>query len=71
MIVRLVVIWVLACSLPCATPDWDLYVRQRSYRRSFFDVLEDEEGPFEGLVHVEDWVPQRLVTATGANPLPR
>ena len=26
---------------------------------------------FEGFVHVEDWVPQRLVTATGANPLPR
>ena len=24
-----------------------------------------------GLVHVDDWVPQRLVTATGPNPLPR
>jgi hypothetical protein len=21
--------------------------------------------------HVDDWVPQRLVTATGPNPLPR
>jgi hypothetical protein len=41
------------------------------YRRSFFDVVEDEVGPFEGFSHVDDWVPQRLVTATGANPLPR
>jgi len=40
-------------------------------RRSFFDVVEDEEGRFEGFVHVDDWVPQRLVTATGPNPLPR
>ena len=41
------------------------------YRRSFFDVVEDEEGRFEGFSHVDDWVPQRLVTATGPNPLPR
>ena len=41
------------------------------YRRSFFDVVEDEVGGFKGLNHVDDWVPQRLVTATGANPLPR
>jgi len=41
------------------------------YRRSFFDVVEDEEGPFVGIRHVDNWVPQRLVTATGANPLPR
>ena len=26
---------------------------------------------FDGFVHVDDWVPQRLVTATGPNPLPR
>ena len=26
---------------------------------------------FVGFVHVEDWVPQRLVTATGPNLLPR
>ena len=30
-----------------------------------------EEGRFEGFSHVDDWVPQRLVTATGPNPLPR
>ena len=41
------------------------------YRRSFFDVVEDEEGRFDGFSHVDDWVPQRLVTATGPNPLPR
>jgi len=41
------------------------------YRRSFFDVVEDAEGRFEGFAHVDDWVPQRLVTATGPNPLPR
>src|SRR3954462_6891751 len=40
------------------------------YRRSFFDVVEDEEGRFEGFTHVDDWVPQRLVTATGPHPLP-
>jgi hypothetical protein len=26
---------------------------------------------FDGFVHADDWVPQRLVTATGPNPLPR
>ena len=36
-----------------------------------FDVVEDEVGGFEGFVHVDDWVPQRFVTATGPNPLPR
>ena len=25
----------------------------------------------DGFHHVDDWVPQRLVTATGPNPLPR
>jgi hypothetical protein len=40
------------------------------YRRSFFDVVEEAAGPFEGFVHVDDWVP-RLVTATGPRPLPR
>ncbi len=26
---------------------------------------------FGGFSHVDDWMPQRLVTATGPNPLPR
>ena len=47
------------------------FTHVKFYRRSFFDVVEDEEGPFDGFVHVDDWVPQRLVTATGPNPLPR
>ena len=47
------------------------FTHVKFYRRSFFDVVEDEEGRFEGFTHVEDWVPQRLVTATGPNPLPR
>ena len=47
------------------------FTHVKFYRRSFFDVVEDEEGPFDGFKHVDDWVPQRLVTATGPNPLPR
>ena len=31
----------------------------------------DGGRPFDGFHHVKDWVPQRLVTATGPNPLPR
>jgi predicted metalloenzyme YecM len=35
-------------------------------------LIELIEGPFpEGFHHVDDWAPQRLVTATGPNPLPR
>jgi predicted metalloenzyme YecM len=47
------------------------FTHVKFYRRSFFDVVEDEEGPFVGIVHVEDWVPQQLVTATHGDPLPR
>ena len=47
------------------------FTHVKFYRRSFFDVVEDAEGPFEGFSHVDEWVPQRLVTATGPNPLPR
>jgi predicted metalloenzyme YecM len=47
------------------------FTHVKFYRRSFFDVVEDEEGPIEGFRHIDDWVPQRFVTATGANPLPR
>lgn len=61
---------------PNSTPDpvyilFEDFTHVKFYRRSFFDVVEDEEGPFEGFTHVDDWVPQRLVTATGPNPLPR
>jgi hypothetical protein len=47
------------------------FTHVKFYRRSFFDVVEDAVGGFEGFRHVADWVPQRLVTATGANSLPR
>jgi predicted metalloenzyme YecM len=47
------------------------FTHVKFYRRSFFDVCIDEGAVFEGFVHVDDWVPQRLVTATGPNPLPR
>jgi hypothetical protein len=40
------------------------------YRRSFLDVAADEGGRSTGVRHVDDWVQQRLVTATGPNPLP-
>ena len=41
------------------------------YQGLLLAVVEDEEGRFDGFSHVDDWVPQRLVTATGPNPLPR
>jgi hypothetical protein len=41
------------------------------YRRSLYDGVVLEGGRFDGLSHVDDWVPQRLVTATGPTPLPR
>lgn len=35
-------------------------------------LLELDAGSFaDGFHHVDDWVPQRLVTATGPNPLTR
>lgn len=47
------------------------FTHVKFYRRSFFDIVEEEQGGFDGFSHVQDWVPQRLVTATGPNPLPR
>ena len=47
------------------------FTHVKFYRRSFIDVVEDAVGGFEGFTHVDDWVPQRLVTANGPNPLPR
>jgi hypothetical protein len=46
------------------------FTHVKFYRRSFIDVVEEEQGGFEGFNHVDDGVPQRLVTATGPNPLP-
>ena len=34
------------------------------YRRSLYDGVLLQGGRFDGFSHVEDWVPQGLVTAT-------
>jgi len=47
------------------------FTHVKFYRRSLHDACVLEGATFDGFVHVDDWVPQRLVTATGANPLPR
>ena len=48
------------------------FTHVKFYRRSLQASVELYEGrPFAGFQHVEDWVPQALVTATGPNPLPR
>ncbi|MGI9529350.1 MAG: VOC family protein [Acidimicrobiia bacterium] len=47
------------------------FTHVKFYRRSFFDLVEAEQGGFEGFAHVDDWVPQQIVTATGPNPLPQ
>ena len=47
------------------------FTHVKFYRRSFFDVVEDEVGGCEVSATSKDWVPQRLVTVTGPNPLPR
>lgn len=48
------------------------FTHVKFYRLSLRASVELDAGPFEdGFTHVEDWVPQRLVTATGPNPLPR
>ena len=41
------------------------------HQRPLREVVELEGAMFDGFRHVDDWVPQRLVTATGPNPLPR
>jgi len=48
------------------------FTHVKFYRLSLQASVELFEGPFgEGFHHVDDWVPQRLVTSTGPNPLPR
>ena len=47
------------------------FTHVKFHRRSLRAVIELEGGTFDGIHHVDDWVPQRLVTATGPNPLPR
>ena len=63
---------------PNSTPDpvyilMEDFTHVKFYRRSLRESVEIDSGaPFDdGFHHVEDWAPQRLVTATGPNPLPR
>jgi len=47
------------------------FTHVKFYHRSLYDSCVLLGARFDGFVHVDDWVPQRLVTATGPNPLPR
>jgi predicted metalloenzyme YecM len=47
------------------------FTNVKFYRHSLHDGVELQGAEFDGFQHVDDWVPQRLVTATGPNPLPR
>ncbi len=47
------------------------FTHVKFYRASLRAAVESQGTPFDGIEHVEDWVPQGLVTATGPNPLPR
>jgi predicted metalloenzyme YecM len=47
------------------------FTHAKFHQRSLREVVELEGGTFDGFRHVEGWVPQALVTATGPNPLPR
>jgi predicted metalloenzyme YecM len=47
------------------------FTHVKFYRRSLHDACVKDGLKFDGFTHVDDWVPQQLVTATGPNPLPR
>ena len=47
------------------------FTHVKFHQRSLREVVELEGARFDGFHYVDDWVPQRLVTATGPNPLPR
>ncbi|MEO6122167.1 MAG: VOC family protein [Ilumatobacteraceae bacterium] len=62
---------------PNSTPDpvyilFEDFTHVKFYRLSLKASVEHDAGPFKaGFHHVEDWVPQRLTTATGPNRPPR
>ena len=62
---------------PNSTPDpvyilFEDFTHVKFYRASLRASVElDGHRIEDGFHHVDDWVPQRLVTATGPNPLPR
>jgi predicted metalloenzyme YecM len=47
------------------------FTHVKFHQRTLQAAVELEGTVFDGIQHVDDWVPQRLVTATGPNPLPR
>ena len=47
------------------------FTHVKFHQRPLREVVELQGGRFEGFQHVDGWVPQRLVTATGPDPLPR
>jgi hypothetical protein len=47
------------------------FTHVKFYRVSLYEGIVSQGGTLDGFVHVDDWVPQRIVTATGPNPLPR
>ena len=47
------------------------FTHVKFHSRSQRAAVEQQGATFDGVHHVDDWVPQRLVTATGPNPLPR
>lgn len=47
------------------------FTHVKFHQRPLREVVELQGGIFDGFRHVEDWVPQTLVTATGPDPLPR
>ena len=47
------------------------FTHVKFHRHPLREVVELQGGTFDGIRHVDGWVPQRLVTATGPNPLPR
>ncbi|WP_353810420.1 VOC family protein [Agromyces sp. SYSU T00194] len=46
------------------------FTHVKFHQRPLREVIELQGAVFDGIHHVEGWVPQRLVTATGPNPLP-
>jgi predicted metalloenzyme YecM len=62
---------------PNSTPDpvyilFEDFTHVKFYRLSLRASVELDGGRSgDGFHHVDDWVPQRIVTATGPNPLPR
>ena len=61
---------------PNSNPDpvyilFEDFTHVKFYRVSLRAAIELQGGRFDGFQHVDGWVPQQLVTATGPNPLPR